>query len=428
MMRASLLVGALFVVACGPKVTGADTDAGVDGSTQTCEPGTSEACYTGAPGTQGVGPCAEGTRTCNADGQWSPCGGEVVPVGEICANTADDNCNGTVDEDGDADGDGFTVCGGDCCDTPNDGCGDPNLVNPGAFEAAGNTVDDDCDGQVDNIVAANCDAALTSDSANALDYAAAMDLCQTTTENPGDTKWGVISANFTLADGSGVPNVDQRSIRPAFGSTAVQSGGAFAVLSTGGAAATGQTAPAFRDFQRSGVIGTSSGFPSDFVTANGGTLPNSPGCPELLAGTAALDPVMLTLRLRTPTNAKSFSFSMNFMSSEYPEWTCSPYNDFFVALLDSSFSGTPANPADKNLAFYTSPSSTVFPIGVNLAFGDTGLFRQCLDGATGCGGGATSGTTTACENTTELVGTGMDLLNPGPQPVFAGEPGVCGAA
>lgn len=425
MMRGCLLAGALFVASgCGPKVIG-DPDAG---PVEVCVAGTNEACYSGPVGTQGVGPCVGGTRVCGSDGQWGPCTGEVVPAGEVCGNAVDDNCSGAVDEEIDQDGDGFTNCGGDCCDSTNEGCQSPELVNPGAFEAPGNQLDDDCDGTADNILAANCDTGLASSSGNGLDYAAAMDLCQTATENPGDTQWGVISATFTRADGTGVPNAEQRAIRSEFGSTLVQSGAAFAVLSTGAAATPNQTNPAHRDFQRSTAVGTSSGFPTGYLAANGGTLPNVMGCPELEAGSAAQDPVMLTLRIRTPTNAKSFSFSMNFLSSEFPEWVCSPFNDFFVALLDSTFSGSPANPADKNLAFYTSPQNQIFPIGVNLAFGDTGLFQQCLDGATGCGLSAVPDTTTACANAVgELAGTGMDIVNPGPQPLFGDEPGVCGA-
>ena len=90
------------------------------------------------------------------------------------------------------------------------------------------------------------------------------------------------------------------------------------------------------------------------------------------------------LAVGTPTNARSFSFSVNFMSSEYPEWTCSPFNDFFVVLLDSTYTGSPANPTDKNLAFYTSPSMQIYPVGVNLAAGNTGLFTVCTNGPTGC--------------------------------------------
>ena len=64
--------------------------------------------------------------------------------------------------------------------------------------------------------------------------------------------------------------------------------------------------------------------------------------------------------------SNSFSLSSYFFSAEYPEWVCSPFNDFFVILLDSSFSGNPPNPADKNLAFYDpAPAGPPFyPVGV----------------------------------------------------------------
>src|SRR5690606_30427937 len=111
--------------------------------------------------------------------------------------------------------------------------------------------------------------------------------------------------------------------------------------------------PPYQDFVS--YEGTkSSPFPADFVAANGGSLPNAPGCPEP-AGSTANDPVMLTMKLRVPTNARSFSLRSNFFSSEFPEYTCSPYNDFFVILIDSMSTD---NPADKNLAFYPPPGST----------------------------------------------------------------------
>jgi hypothetical protein len=432
MMRAPLLAGALLF-GCGPKV--------IDGGEPTpdsvvavCEPGTSEVCYNGPAGTQGIGPCVAGSRVCGSDGQWGQCAGEVLPSGEACANGVDDNCNGATDEEADQDGDGFTNCGGDCCDSTNEGCASPALVNPAAFEAAGNMLDDDCDGAVDNILAANCDGALASNSGNAADYAAAIDICQTTTA--GDSNWGLLSARLTRADGTGAPNVNQHAIRTAFGATAVQSGAAFTVLSTGHAAAPGQTNPSFLDFQRGSTtlagLGGSSGFPDDFMNFHGGQLPNAPGCPVPDAGQTANDPVMLELEVRAPSNAKSFSFSMNFLSSEYPEWTCSLFNDFFVVLLDSAYTGTPANPADKNLAFYTSAANQVFPVGVNLASGNTGLFTQCKNGVTGCTENqnpnlTVEGSINTCANITELAGTGMDILNPDENPVSDGFDGFCGA-
>ncbi|MBX3158900.1 MAG: choice-of-anchor L domain-containing protein [Deltaproteobacteria bacterium] len=425
-MRALWLTASLLI-ACGPTQRGNSPDAACTEPgcvTPVCVAGAVESCYTGPLGTDGVGACKSGTRTCTPDGLWGACNGEVVPRAEICANGIDDDCNNMVDEELDADGDGFTTCQGDCCDNPNQGCETPALVNPGAFEVAGNQLDDDCDGIVDNAVAATCDMGLASNSTAAMDYAKAMDLCQTA--GPNDAKWGVISAQLLRADGTGVPNAIQHSIRPAFGGTTVQGGNAFAVLSTGSAAAQGQTLPNFVNFQTGPAIGTTSGFPADFLAAHAGALPNAPGCPAP-SGNSANDPVMLQLKIRAPTNARSFSFSMNFLSSEYPEWTCSPFNDFFVVLLDSTFAGSPPNPADKNLAFYKDGAGQVYPVGVNLAFGNTGLFTQCANGPTGCASLSVPGNISTCLDTAGLVGTGMDQANPPRHSLAAGQPGFCGA-
>lgn len=410
--RFALFSLAIALAACGPTASnhggGDDDDDGKsDSSDPVCTPGETRSCYTGAAGTAGVGPCVAGTQTCEDSGYWGVCAGEVTPTGEVCGNMVDDNCNGMVDEDTDADGDGFTTCGGDCCDSPSDGCGDPALVNPGAFEAPDNMVDDDCDGMTDNAVAATCDSGLTSNSADPMDYAKAIELCQTATMN--DTKWGVISAQFVLPSGTGAPKADQRSIRPAFGSTTVRAGSSFVVLSTGNAAAPNQTNPGYAAFQGGKDLSTTSALPADWLAANGNAVPNAPGCPGP-SGKNGHDAIMLELKIRTPTNAKSFKLSTNFMSAEYPEWTCSPYNDFFVVLLDSTWNGQPANPADKNLAIYKSPQNQTYPVGVNLAHGNTGLFQQCMNGNTGCSLGATSGTINTCVGTGELAGTGMDTV------------------
>lgn len=421
-----VFVAAALLVGCGPsgvnRGDGPDAGTGKTDDPAACTPGESRACYSGAAGTSGVGPCRGGTQSCDTSGEWGACLGEVAPGGEVCGNSVDDNCNGMVDEDLDADGDGFRTCGGDCCDATTDGCGDPKLVNPGAFEADNNQVDDDCDGTTDNAVADSCDMGLVSSSSTAMDYAKAIELCQTATAT--DKKWGVISSRLTLPSGTGTPNTTQRSIRPNFGGTMVQGGNSFAVLSTGRAAAMGQANPAFASFQGGTVVGTSSGVPTDWLAANAGKLPNAPGCPAPTGGTTVKDPIMLELKVRVPTNAKSFKLSTNFLSSEYPEFVCSPYNDFFVVLLDSTWSGTPANPADKNLAIYKSPTNQTYPVGVNLAHGNTGLFQSCKNGPTGCTTGSVAGTITTCTNTNQLAGTGFDGTNPGP--AYAGDPGYCG--
>jgi hypothetical protein len=66
-----------------------------------CTPGDMESCYTGPTGTEGVGICAAGVRTCDPMGDaWGPCEGEITPQPETCLDLLDDDCNGEVNEDG----------------------------------------------------------------------------------------------------------------------------------------------------------------------------------------------------------------------------------------------------------------------------------------------------------------------------------------
>ena len=166
-----------------------------------CNDGATQECYSGEPGTDGVGACKKGTQTCQG-GTWGECTGQVTPETETC-NLADDDCNGTVD-----DGIAMLSCGvGECkvtvaacvdgvaqtcvpgqpsqevCDGKDNNCNqltdesDPQVGNgcvtelPGACAAgqyqcnggvlscAGSSpqaeacdgVDNDCDGLVDNL-------------------------------------------------------------------------------------------------------------------------------------------------------------------------------------------------------------------------------------------------------------------------------------
>jgi hypothetical protein len=368
-----------------------------------CQVGATESCYSGDPNTIDVGTCVAGHRTCTTAGTWGMCVDEVVPQQEVCGNGVDENCSGEADENVDNDMDGFTTCDGDCADG-ND------LINPGAFESNGNTVDDDCDGVADNALVA-CDMGILSNTSDAMDFARALDLCQTTTMS--SIRWGVLDAKLSLADGGTViPNPMARAIRDGWGTgsgVAPPRGGSLAVLSSGAAADMGDTNPAFLP-GTSQSHGQTSALPQDWYMANGNMLPNTVGCPPP-SGSNANDPAMLTVRMRVPSNAKSFSVKVNFMSHEYPEWSCSAFNDFFVALLDSTFAGEPANPTDKNLAFYTNPTTMErTPVGVNLAYGNTGLFTECVNGPAGCGG--TMFTHTACTSQAFLPGTGFDVMDP----------------
>ncbi len=377
-----------------------------------CIPGATMSCYPGPDGTLDVGDCKAGSRTCNYSGNaWGSCMGAVVPVAEICGSVdRDRNCDGIMGNIYDTDGDGWTICQGDCCETV-DQCPVPKEVNPGALDFAGDGIDDNCDGTADNGVA-SCDAGLVSNSSNAVDYAKSMELCDATTENPPlvQKKWGLISASLLLTNGAGVPSASGRSIRPGFGNNNLpQKGSRLVVLSTGAAADPNDTNPSFSAFEQGLNQGTTSAVPADFLAANGNMLPVAASCPQPAAPGAAYDPVMLKLRVRVPTNARSFSFSASFFSADYPEFVCSQFNDFFVALLSSVYSGVDPSPADKNLAF---DKATGLPLSSGaMAFSQ--LYRTCTSDTLGCNAGAPAMTSFCPSGSLGLSGTGFDLAGTG---------------
>ncbi|MBX3126803.1 MAG: hypothetical protein KF718_08790 [Polyangiaceae bacterium] len=124
-----------------------------------CLNGSTQACYTGAAGTQGVGVCKGGNQTCT-NGNWGSCIGQVTPSIEACDNL-DNNCNGQVDEGNPG--------GGAGCSTGAPGICGPGttLCQNGAYictpnqsaapsEICGNGLDDNCNGQVDEGCAVGC--------------------------------------------------------------------------------------------------------------------------------------------------------------------------------------------------------------------------------------------------------------------------------
>jgi hypothetical protein len=65
-----------------------------------CNIGDTRPCYTGAPGTSGVGICHAGTQSCGLEGQWdTACNGQVTPgsEGTACSDTLDNDCDGKTD-------------------------------------------------------------------------------------------------------------------------------------------------------------------------------------------------------------------------------------------------------------------------------------------------------------------------------------------
>ena len=345
------------------------------GTYVTCTPGERMDCYEGPSGTAGVGLCKAGYKECVEDGtDWSECRDQILPQGEICNDGIDQDCDGqdtTPENAVDIDGDGYNYCTGDCCETSWDCLVEPERVNPSSFEVPDNAVDDNCNGQVDEVVSA-CDNGINQDTTNPTDMAQSIDLCPVTETQT----FGVVSAKLLFPDGTeGEIPAQQHAVLPGYGNVLKpKAGNSFLVFSTG------KVNPASSE-ELSIDNGTSSGAPADWFQANGGeSFPDAPACSGGLINMGGdpgkppvNDPVMLEIMVRAPKNAAAFGVGVYYISSEFPQYVCQ-YNDFFVMLLDTAFTSTDPdlqNPSDKNIAMDGNKN----PLGINLA--KSGLFNVC---------------------------------------------------
>ncbi len=376
------------------------------------------------------GACANACKAdevCTAGACKSVCGGGLTKCGNFCVDTQTDKANcgscGNIcksNEDctagvcvacdtntTDCDGDGWKVADGDCCDVPGSCGANPELVNPGAIEVIGNGLDDNCNGKLDLFDLEDtvpCDTGLASDTTDPNDFAKALGVCRTTLENPQalkDKTWGLIQAEIMRADGSALADNRALSLRSYFGkiAPATLEGQRAVVMSSGIASDSNQTNPGPIAASQASNPSTTHNLPAGssvnistcndpycikdwFSTANGtlkkaNELPVAPNCGSgNVQADTANDSVMIRLRLRAPTNARAFSFNSYFMSSEYPEYVCTTFNDQFIALVTTAQPTSPIpNPVDKNLMVFND-GKDLWPVGINVAHG-TSLFSVC---------------------------------------------------
>lgn len=220
------------------------------------------------------------------------------------------------------------------------GSGDPDsssasFVTSSASTGTGvsNCMDPECVGSDPQ---GGCDGSIAVDSNDAMDGARAMGLCKVS----DGTSWGVLSAQWTQSDGVPLSGImlDGKGILSNFGPVAPREGGQMLVLSSGAARDPGD--PGYQP---------PSGYSKDLFTSHGappGYPKESPACPGVVTG-EPYDSAALNVRIKTPTDAKSLSFNMDFYTYEFPIYICDTYNDFFVAMMTPKPSELP----DGNISF-----------------------------------------------------------------------------
>lgn len=177
-----------------------------------CTNGAMQSCYTGSPGTAGVGPCKTGLQTCS-NGMWSMCAGQVLPATETC-NGIDDDCDGSTDDGNPG--------GGGACGTGNLGiCAAGTLTcssgalnclqnaPPAPSENCGTPDDDNCNGQVNE----NCSFCTPFSTRTCYTGAAGtsgVGVCKSGTQtcNAAGTAWGPCNGEIVPSAESCQNNLD----------------------------------------------------------------------------------------------------------------------------------------------------------------------------------------------------------------------------
>jgi len=278
--------------------------------------------------------CSAGAKRQIFETDTSPTEGTAAPgesggliSGEGGAATGCAGNNPGNDPNIDSDGDGFPLKY-DCNEC------DPN-VNNGAFDVPGNGIDEDCNGTPDD-EPTDCDNGLPLEATDAFDGAKAIGLCKKATD---DKMWGVVEAKWVRPDGSSQTVSLSQGVLPQFGVNAAQAGTTVLAISSG--TARQPSDPGYKNvsgYDKNSNHGAPPGYPKESPACSGSGFG---------FGSGSHDGAALQVKIRVPSNAKSFKYQTNFFTYEFPRYICDEYNDFFVTMMDPKPAGLP----DGNIAF-----------------------------------------------------------------------------
>jgi hypothetical protein len=241
---------------------------------------------------------------------------------------------------------------------PGSGSGGANSgggFNPTDSGGSGSVCDDP--GCIGSTPQGGCDGPLQLSSADAMDGARAIGLCAVS----DGTSWGVVSADWVRSDGlpltggdggpvlSGTQLDTGKGILSNFGNSVTpREGSQMLAISSGSARNPGEAGyqqpgepPPFTipygNWKDSVAHAPPTGYPKE-----------SPSCSGQMVTTGEpYDSAGLRLTIKTPKDARSFKFDFNFYTYEYPDYICTQFNDFFVALIDP----VPEGLMDGNISF-----------------------------------------------------------------------------
>ncbi len=331
MKLASLILTALLasgLIACNPG-KGSDPNNGFNSTTNNTNNGT-------LPGDND----GDGFRP--VDGDCNDNDPDINPYAfEICGDGIDNNCNGTWDiEEPDMDNDGVTVCGGDCNDYD-------RRVAPTNIEMMGDGLDNNCNGVIDEPEHL-CDCARDETTLQLLNmgpnasFGDALGLCNTAWHAQPLTIIGAQSAAIISYDPDGTTPgangwgalrpIAPRQVDP---EDPVMPVGCQMIALFSGA----EFNPEPQMDETASDLGETCVDPVTMI-ANAESDDQAAECHDM---------TQIVLRLRVPANAEGLAFDFIFLSSEYPEWVGSEFNDTFYAMMKDETAGGPRN----NISFDT---------------------------------------------------------------------------